>query len=196
MTAALRVAGPCITAPGAARHKRGAFDHRLQHGYDWRGQDLTNWDLSQKMDGVRAYWDGAELWTRGGNRIEIPAVWRAELPALTLDCELYHGLDGLYRCGGAARSGRFLPGMELVCFEAPTLQGNWRARMDAVDALAAGIDCLRTPPRWHAQSTPHALRIMRSVHRRGGEGLVARSPALIAQPGRTAQVLKLKTGAA
>lgn len=172
---------------------RRALDPALQHGYDWDGQDVAGWDLSEKMDGIRAYWDGATLRTRGDNVISIPSEWRDSLPgSIPLDCELYHGIDGRFRCGGAARSGLFLPGMELVCFEAPSLMGNWRARMDQVDALTRHINFIRTPPRWIAESTRHAQRLMHKIKFRGGEGLIARMPGLTATPGRTPSILKMK----
>ncbi|HNK53458.1 MAG TPA: DNA ligase, partial [Ottowia sp.] len=33
------------------------------------GTDLTDWWVSEKYDGVRGFWDGRTLRTRGGERI-------------------------------------------------------------------------------------------------------------------------------
>jgi DNA ligase-1 len=35
-------------------------------------QSLDGWLLSEKLDGVRAYWDGQQLWTKNGNPIYAP----------------------------------------------------------------------------------------------------------------------------
>lgn len=174
---------------------RDALDHLLQHGQDWNGEDLAGWDISEKLNGVRAYWTGRDLLTRGGNRIQIPADWALALPReVPLDCELYDGINGLYRCIAAARYGRFLPTMRLVCFDAPMLPGMWRERMVQADQLL-GIERgnVYTVPRWVARSTAHAIEAMRDIQSCGGEGLMARAPGLQYAPGRTGQLLKLKS---
>lgn len=52
--------------------------------------DPTGWWMSEKYDGVRAYWDGRHLWTRRGVEINAPRFWLAELPAgVPLDGELW-----------------------------------------------------------------------------------------------------------
>lgn len=194
MNALTKTETPCgKVAANCTKPKRRALDHLLQHGFDWSDEDLTGWDLSEKMNGVRAYWDGFELWTRGANCIALPPRWRDALPVgIPLDCELYHGNDGLYRCVTAARYGRFMEGMELVCFDAPSLSGHWRERMEQAENFCQGKGIIRTVPRWVAASTAHALQLKRRIQMNGGEGLIARSPTLKPAPGRTALLLKLK----
>jgi DNA ligase-1 len=51
-------------------------------------QDLAGWWLSEKLDGVRAYWDGQSLISRLGNRFHAPDWFLAGLPAIPLDGEL------------------------------------------------------------------------------------------------------------
>jgi len=41
------------------------------------GIDSAGWLVSEKMEDVRAYWDGVQFWTRGGNAITAPE-WFAE----------------------------------------------------------------------------------------------------------------------
>ena len=54
--------------------------------------DPTGWWISEKYDGVRGYWDGHRLRTRGGNPVNAPAYFLAELPGgVALDCELWLG---------------------------------------------------------------------------------------------------------
>lgn len=39
----------------------------------WRdGPDVSRYWVSEKLDGVRARWDGHALWTRAGHRIDAP----------------------------------------------------------------------------------------------------------------------------
>ena len=32
----------------------------------YKNQNVTGWVMSEKLDGVRGYWDGKQLFTRGG----------------------------------------------------------------------------------------------------------------------------------
>ena len=54
--------------------------------------DPTGWWISEKYDGMRGFWDGKALWTRGGKPIHAPEYFLAELPeGIALDGELWLG---------------------------------------------------------------------------------------------------------
>ena len=55
--------------------------------------DPSGFWISEKYDGVRAYWDGAQLLTRAGNRIAAPDWFIAPLPREALDGELWRYLE-------------------------------------------------------------------------------------------------------
>ena len=58
----------------------------------YRGdENLDFYWVSEKYDGVRAYWNGKTLRTRSGRRINAPAQWLAQLPDISLDGELWIG---------------------------------------------------------------------------------------------------------
>jgi len=91
----------------------------LAHPWDERKYGIGNWFVSEKLDGVRAIWDGGltrgvpasevpfanvekdgrykvppvatGLWTRYGKVIQAPAWWLDMLPDCPLDGELYAG---------------------------------------------------------------------------------------------------------
>ena len=58
----------------------------LAHSWKEGKVDLSGgagggWLLSEKLDGMRAWWDGAStLWTRQGKKIYAPSFWTAALP--------------------------------------------------------------------------------------------------------------------
>ena len=52
---------------------------------------LADYWVSEKYDGVRGYWDGAQLWTRGGERINAPRLVHRRLA---------HCADGRRAVGG------------------------------------------------------------------------------------------------
>ena len=63
----------------------------LAHKYERsRVPDPAGWWISEKLDGVRAYWDGANFWSRNGNQFPAPAWFKAGLPTdQALDGELW-----------------------------------------------------------------------------------------------------------
>ena len=55
-----------------------------------RGMDVIGWYMSEKIDGIRAYWDGSKLWSRTGKQINPPSCFIENFPTdVTLDGELF-----------------------------------------------------------------------------------------------------------
>lgn len=52
---------------------------------------LADYWVSEKLDGVRGYWDGEKMLTRGGERIAAPDWFTAGLPKIPMDGELWVG---------------------------------------------------------------------------------------------------------
>lgn len=167
-------------------------EDQMMHGTDWSGENLAGFVLSEKFEGCRAYWDGQQLWTRGGKIAKIPAEWAATLPNMPLDCELYDGTDGVYRCTSALRYGKFTPSMQLVVFDAPTAQGDYIERVRAAESAIAGVACAVAVSLSVCRDNDHALELMREIQQRGGEGVMAINPQTPYLPGRTNRLLKVK----
>lgn len=55
------------------------------------GMPLADYWVSEKYDGVRGYWDGYTLRTRGGETVAAPAWFTAGWPATPMDGELWAG---------------------------------------------------------------------------------------------------------
>eukprot|EP01124_Arcella_intermedia_P021968 TRINITY_DN3174_c0_g1_i5.p1 TRINITY_DN3174_c0_g1~~TRINITY_DN3174_c0_g1_i5.p1 ORF type:complete len:431 (+),score=96.59 TRINITY_DN3174_c0_g1_i5:19-1311(+) len=48
---------------------------------EWNGeQDPSGWFISEKLNGVRAYWDGSQMMTMSGKTLAIPAQFTDSLP--------------------------------------------------------------------------------------------------------------------
>ena len=164
------------------------------HGYDWQGQDLAGHIITEKMDGCRAYWCGAELRTKSGRPYRnIPAGLLAELQAAgcALDCELWvpgaHRGASLAAATAAALRGVWAPELRITPFDLPE---HGRAAAFRVYALAR--NCPNAAPFRVATSTAQALEWRDAAIRDGREGLMALDPAGLYRPGRRAELLKLK----
>ena len=165
-------------------------ERQMTLGTDYAGQDLAGWFLSEKFDGCRAYWDGSQLWTRGGHVIPAPVWFTAGLPASHLDCELWAGYGNREAARLATQFGKFTPDCRLLIHDCPTAKGNWQARMQGapVTRYAAPVAFTVCKGRRHLRAE------LRRILGHGGEGLVIRHPSAPYTIGRTASLLKVKAG--
>ncbi|MGB6328764.1 MAG: DNA ligase [Halarcobacter sp.] len=62
----------------------------LQSSKKYSGNEsIKGWLMSEKLDGIRAYWNGKELLTRRGKRIYTPLWFIKNFPNFELDGELW-----------------------------------------------------------------------------------------------------------
>ena len=162
----------------------------LMHGVNWSGEDLSGWIVSEKLDGVRVVWDGAQLWTRNGNVVKCPAGFTKGLPAnVKLDCELWAGRGQFQKARVAAQYGKWGDGVKLAIFDA-LVDGVYSERLalarfvsrDCPNAFV--VDTVKT------SSTESALIILDAVRALGGEGIIARTDREY-RAGRSRSILKL-----
>ena len=60
----------------------------------YKGEEsLEGWIMSEKLDGIRAYWDGEKLQTRKGKKIYAPKWFLKNFPKFELDGELWNKRD-------------------------------------------------------------------------------------------------------
>lgn len=165
----------------------------MMHGYDWVDADLSGWICTEKMDGCRAYWTGAELRTKSGRTYQnLPAQLRASLPdGVALDCELWapelHRGASLALATAAALRDTWDDRLRLTPFDLPCHSGPAAARIAALHSLTDQATPFRI-----ALSTAQALSWRDAMHLAGREGLMCLDPAGRYQPGRRPQLLKLK----
>jgi DNA ligase-1 len=95
-------------------------------------QDLSGWWMSEKLDGVRAYWDGRSLISRLGNRFHAPDWFLAGLPEVPLDGELWIGRKAFQRTVGVVRrqdKSDHWKEVVFVVFDAPAVAGPFEERL-------------------------------------------------------------------
>ena len=164
-------------------------EEQMTLGRDWNGESLTGWLLSEKLDDIRAYWDGHQAWTRGGNVIDLPDFIRAELPVgYALDGGIWAGRGNLEVAKCAVQFNHWTKQCRFIAYDAPDAPGTWPER------VAAGRKAYRRTAAFVAcKSNSHARCLMLDIQSRGGEGLVARNPNVAGyERGRTDNFLKIK----
>jgi DNA ligase-1 len=165
------------------------------HGIDYSSQNIEGYMASEKLEGCRAYWDGSEMWTRGGKIIRIPDTMRRGLRArtgLSFDGEIHAGRGNYEIARLAVQYGRFTQTCEFSIFDAPVLHGPFESRYLYLKSSFSLHGPVNYVEHVRCYSLEDAVRMMLYVQTRGGEGVMLRDPFGIYAPGRTEQMLKLK----
>lgn len=163
---------------------------------EYKNQEITGWAMSEKLDGVRAYWDGKQLISRQGNVFTPPAHFTRGFPNFALDGELFIGRGQFEQTSAAVRSRQGdWSKIKLYVFDAPDFSGSLKQRLDNVRAH------LRRNPRANlvvieqhtVKNAAHVQQFLRQVEQLGGEGVMLRHPTLPYVGGRSSQLLKVKS---
>lgn len=165
----------------------------MMHGQDYAGQDVAGWIATEKLDGCRARWDGAALWSRSGRPVKAPPAMLAELPAgFALDGELYAGPGTRQAIASAMRTGRWPPGARFVVFDAPAAPGDYLRRLRAAMTRFSSLVHVRIVAALRISGIEDARDMLRAIKQIGGEGIILYQPNRPYTPDRVPCLLKLK----
>lgn len=164
----------------------------MMHGVNYTGQDVSGWLASEKLNGCRAFWDGIQMWTRGGHIISLPARISSRLPDFPLDGEMYAGSNNFEAARMAVQYGSFVPDVHFVAFDLPANSAEFAERYEALTRLLPLVGAVCYAPHFTISGIAAAAVMLSELQAMGGEGLMLRDPVNLYQPGRTNQVLKLK----
>jgi len=174
----------------------------LAHSWDGE-QDLTGWWMSEKLDGVRAYWNGKDFISRLGNVYHAPEWFKEGLPNnRVLDGELWLGRKRFQECVSIVRRQDKSDQWRAVNFLAfdsrPTRAGGFadatfESRMDVVEKSVSGVKFAAVVSHEQCQGVPHLRQKLMLIEKVGGEGLMLRAPGSLYEVGRSHTLLKVKS---
>jgi DNA ligase-1 len=187
--------GPSESAPEAAGEK--APPLLLAHRWE-SDTDLTGSWMSEKLDGVRAYWDGRRFVSRLGNEYFAPAWFTEGLPPIPLDGELWGGRKKFQRTVSIARRQDQTDAwreLTFLVFDAPSLDAPFEERLGGVRReLRERLPRFAQLHEHHTcEGTEHLRKELARVESLGGEGLMLREPGSRYEIGRSHTLLKVKT---
>lgn len=163
------------------------------------GINLESYWVSEKLDGVRAFWDGTQLWSRGGHVYKAPAWFVRQFPQQPLDGELWIG------------RGRFAEVSGIVRRQQPVDEEWRRVRFHVFDLPLSGVvfqQRYQKLQQWVASSGSQYLALVEQRPVRshtalmaalneavaeGAEGLMLKRKTGLYQGGRSDDLLKVKT---
>lgn len=161
-------------------------------------QDVAGWWMSEKLDGVRGYWDGKQLYSKGGKVLAPPVEFTAGLPPFAVEGELWAGrsrFEQTVSCVNREQPHAGWLKLKFGIFDIPQEPGTFRNRIGKAKAwieenkpeYAFVIDQVEVI------NNAHLHEELKRVEKLGGEGLIVRDPDAVYENGRSLSLLKVKS---
>lgn len=197
--------GKVSTAVGGAVVKDTAPPLLLAHKWDGV-QDPKGWWISEKLDGVRAWWDGEKFVSRLGNTYHAPEWFVEGLPTdVILDGELWVGRGLFQKTISAVR--KLVPtDAEWKKVKFMIFDGGWSDAKDISshtttfeerqDWLLENIvetSSVKIVKQRKCKGIDHLKKELTKVEALGAEGLMLREPGSLYEEGRSNTCLKVKS---
>eukprot|EP01114_Cavostelium_apophysatum_P020383 TRINITY_DN6813_c0_g1_i1.p1 TRINITY_DN6813_c0_g1~~TRINITY_DN6813_c0_g1_i1.p1 ORF type:complete len:852 (-),score=159.44 TRINITY_DN6813_c0_g1_i1:14-2569(-) len=173
------------------------LDHTaLMLARDWTSAtDPNGRMLVEKLDGVRAYWDGSHLFTRSGKLLSAPEEFCRSLPAgIALDGELWCRRLSFATVRAVARERDVWNKITFCAFDTPDKKFQHLSYKDRLNKLRELPQNRRfqVPEAIKCTGQSDLIRRLTALVYCGGEGFVLRNPAAAYEVGRSDSVLKVK----
>lgn len=162
------------------------------------GQAVAGWYISEKLDGVRAWWNGHALLSRKGNRFAAPSWFTQGFPPFELDGELWIARGRFEEVASITSRAEPHDGWKQLSyqiFEVPNTPGGVDARLQRLRdyLLKQPVERIHIIPQTRCTGSADLQARLANVEAAGGEGLVLRNPAAPYETGRSDNALKVKS---
>lgn len=167
---------------------------RVYHGET----EVHEYWVSEKLDGVRGFWDGQSLRTRAGSPISAPAWFTENWPSFAMDGELWidrHSFDlvsGIVRSESASAESWAL--VRFMVFDLPRHSGTFSQRLEFMQTRLPqlNIDWLQVVPQFRVADAEALDQALAEIIAAGGEGLMLHHQDARYTEGRSDSILKYK----
>jgi len=198
-TAFFPLAASAAKAAGANLQAPAQAPPALMLAKPWQAHlDPVDYLVSEKLDGVRAFWDGRVLRFRSGRRIAAPDWFTAALPATPLDGELWLGRNRFDRLSAIVRRSQPVEAewreVRYMIFDLPGQPGLFQERAARVLSLVgvSKVPWLQAVEQYRVHDSEALQTQLQTLADEGGEGLVLHRADAHWTPGRSHALRKLK----
>ena len=171
--------------------------------------EVEDYWVSEKLDGVRAYWDGTRFLSKNGNVYEAPDWFIENLPSFALDGELWMARNTFDELSGIVRKKSPIDAewrkVSYQVFDLPGSPATFDVRLSTLNTLFGAESQGRQPsaaaikPEWLVVikqfKVSHHADLMHELDRvtqQGGEGLMLHLGVSLYHGRRDDDLLKLK----
>jgi len=160
--------------------------------------DISHYFVSEKLDGVRGYWDGHQLFTRQGNLIVTPKWFTKHWPTIAMDGEIWLGrakfqpMSALINA--ASINDPLWRKVTFNLFDLPGQSGDFAQRVLQMTNLVKNTQSnyLKMIPQQRYANTQAVMDKLQHVIIIGGEGLMLHHQDAHYLIGRNPLLMKLK----
>ena len=160
----------------------------------YKDQNISGWVMSEKLDGIRAYWDGKNLISRGGKIINPPKWFIKNYPPFEVDGELWSKRGDFENISSIVRDKIPSENWKQIShyiFEVPNAKGGLFNRLDKVKPYEN--DHLKVLEQIFIKDKNDLKEFLKSIENKKGEGVVVRDPNKPYIDKRTSSALKVKS---
>ena len=165
--------------------------------YNDEVHEIKNWYMSEKLDGIRAYWNGKELLSKNGNKIYAPKWFTKNFPIFELDGELYTKRADFENIQSIVLDK--IPNKEWEqitynVFEVPNTKGNFLQRLEKIKTWNKLYKnkYIKIIPQIKCKNKTNMNKYLEKLINQKAEGLMLKNPELEYFDGRSSNILKVK----
>lgn len=158
---------------------------------------LSEYLISEKLDGVRGYWDGKALYSRSGRKIAAPSWFTEGFPDYALDGELwitrgeFEQVSAIVR--KSAATDKEWQSIRFMVFDLPAEKAAFELRYQkAVNELSDISPYLQVLEQYSLNEQKQLDTHLQAVVAKGGEGLMLHRKSALYQVGRSQDIVKVK----
>ncbi len=160
--------------------------------------DPRDYWVSEKLDGVRAFWDGRRLISRNGYPFRAPPWFTRGFPETPMDGELWMGRNTYDALSAAVRRTEPVDAewrkIGFMVFDLPAAAGHFTQRYERLARIVTGTASphLRLVEQFRVADKHELLEQLDDLVREGAEGLMLHRADSVYTAGRSDDLLKLK----
>ena len=163
------------------------------------GVPLADYWVSEKYDGVRGFWDGDKLLTRGGQPVNAPVWFTANWPKTPMDGELWAGRGQFQKAVSTVRQqtpdDAAWRDIRFMVFDLPAEPGSFTERLSTLNSVVGklALPWVQAVPQSKVASHAALQSQLRQITKAGGEGLMLHRGGSLYKGVRNDDLLKVKT---
>ncbi len=169
----------------------------LQKPNIYKDQNISGWMMSEKLDGIRGYWDGKQLLSRQNKPINAPKWFTQDLPPFTLDGELwtsrgdFENIQSIVMDDEPSEKWREIT---YNIFEVPNAEGNFTQRLQKVQEYigAHHLTHVKVVEQKICHDKKELKAFLSEIVKKRGEGAIIKDGSRGYFDGRSDFVLKVK----
>lgn len=158
---------------------------------------ISNWMMSEKLDGIRAYWDGERLLSKNGNIINAPLWFTKNFPKFKLDGELWTKRNDFENIQSIVLDKKPTSKWNEITyniFEVPEKKGNFSKRLNKIKIWQEynKNKYIKVIEQIACKNEQHLNKYLNKLISQKAEGVIIKNPVPQYFIGRSSNILKVK----